>query len=177
MFHHIPIHPRWTRPDSTLSSSRHDNKHEWVGTSGLKQLLLMLVGFIYLLWQWQVMQWKGVQLPQHVTVEMLLSKSSKREEERESGFVSERTRVFCLPGTSEDDIALHRCHRTHRRINVYWGGTNTGNREETQSMQCIIWCMIMTWQYECVGLMQLQPDGFELIWTKDSNTNSSYGFI
>ena len=32
------------------------NKHEWVGTSGLKQLLLMLVGFIYLLWQWQVMQ-------------------------------------------------------------------------------------------------------------------------
>ena len=51
------------------------------------------------------------------------------------------------------------------------------NKEETQSMQCTIWCMIMTWQYECVGLMQLQPEGFELIWTKDSNTNSSYGFI
>ena len=49
------------------------NKHEWLGTSGLKQLL-MLVGFIHLLWQWQIMQGKEVQLPQHVTVVSLLNK-------------------------------------------------------------------------------------------------------
>ena len=43
---------------------------------------------------------------------------------------------FCLPDTSEDSIALHRCHRSHRRTNVYREGTITGNRERTQSMQC-----------------------------------------
>ena len=43
--------------------------------------------------------------------------------------------VFCLPDTSEDNIVLHRCHRTHRRNHVYSEGTNTGNREGTQSMQ------------------------------------------
>ena len=49
---------------------------------------------------------------------------------------------FCLPGTSEDNIALHRCHRTHRRNLVYWEGTTPANREETRSMQCTIWCML-----------------------------------
>ena len=126
------------------------NKHEWVGTSGLKQLLLMLVGFVYLLWQWQVMQRKGVQLPQHVTVETLLSYCSKREQERESGIVSEWTRGFCLPGTSEDRIVLHRCHRSHRRNHVYREGTNTGKQGIAQSMQCTIWCMIMTCQYAVI---------------------------
>ena len=43
---------------------------------------------------------------------------------------------FCLPGTSEDIIVLHRCHRTHRRNHGYREGTIIGNREETQSMQC-----------------------------------------
>ena len=32
---------------------------------------------------------KGVQLPQHITVESVLSKCSKREQERESRIVSE----------------------------------------------------------------------------------------
>ena len=35
-------------------------------------------------------------------------------------------------------VVLHRCHRTHRRNHVYREGTNTGNREEIQSMQCTI---------------------------------------
>ena len=47
---------------------------------------------------------KGVQLPQQVTVESLLYWCSKREQERESRIVSEWTRGFCLPGTSEDNI-------------------------------------------------------------------------
>ena len=36
----------------------------------------------------------------------------------------------------EDSIAFHRCHQTHRRNHVYLEGTNTGNKERTQSMQC-----------------------------------------
>ena len=136
MFTHLWFIPDESDPTQLYAIAGMTNKHEWVGTSGLKQLLLMLVGLIYLLWQWQVMQRKGVQLPQHVTVESLLSYCSKREQERESGIVSEWTRGFCLPGTSEDSIILHRCHRSHRRNHVYWEGTNTGNREETQSMWC-----------------------------------------
>ena len=41
-----------------------------------------------------------------------------------------------MPGTSEDNIALHRCHRTHRRTTSIEGGTIPANKEETQSMQC-----------------------------------------
>ena len=62
---------------------------------------------------------KGVQLPQQATDAASLSYCNKREQEQESGIVSELTRGFCLPGTSEDDIALHRCHLTHRRDHVY----------------------------------------------------------
>ena len=37
-----------------------------------------------------------------------------------------------------------------------------------------IWSMQVTWQNECVGLMQLQPDGFEPFWTKGSTPNKNY---
>ena len=123
------------------------NKHEWVGTSGLKQLLLMLVDFIYLLWQWHVMQRKGVQLSQQVRVETLLSQCSKRERERESRIVTEWTRRFCLPGTSEDSIVLHRCHRSHHRYTSIERGHIPANKEEHNQCNATIWCMIMIWQY------------------------------
>ena len=62
-----------------------------------------------------------------------------------------------MPDTSEDSIALHRCHRTHHRNVVYSEGTITGNREETQSMQCNIMMhdhdMATCW---CIELMQQQ---------------------
>ena len=139
------------------------NKHEWVGTSGLKQLLLMLVGFIYLLWQWQVMQ----------RIKGSATAASKREQERESGILSEWTRGFCLPGTSEDNIALHQCHRSHRRNHVYREGTTTGKQEETQSMQCNNMMhdndMAICW---CFELMQLATSYMGLVWTQDSNLNS-----
>ena len=81
------------------------NKHEWVGTTGLKQLLLMLVGFIYLLWQWQVMQRiRGSTTAVYSSTWIVLVLMHKREQERESRIVSEWTRGFCLPGTSEDNI-------------------------------------------------------------------------
>ena len=44
-------------------------------------------------------------------------------------------------------LSLHQCQRSHRRYNVYRGGTTPANTKETRSMQCAIWCMIMTWQY------------------------------
>ena len=37
--------------------------------------------------------------------------------------------VGCLPGTSEDNIALHQCRRSHRRNHVYQEGTTSGNKE------------------------------------------------
>ena len=126
------------------------DKNEWVGTSRLKQLLLMLLDFIYLLWQWQVMQRKRVQLPQHATVETLLSLCSKREQERESGIVSEWTRGFCLPGTSEDSIVLHRCHRTHRRNTSTERGQIPAMERRHDQCNATIWCMIMHWQYDVI---------------------------
>ena len=41
-----------------------------------------------------------------------------------------------VSGTSEDDITLHRCHRSHLRNIIYLEGTNTGKQGRTQSMQC-----------------------------------------
>ena len=35
-------------------------------------------------------------------------------------------------------LGLHQCQRSHRRYNVYRGGTTPANTEETQSMQCTI---------------------------------------
>ena len=126
------------------------NKHEWVGTSGPKQLLLMLVGFIYLLWKWQVMQRKGVQLPQHVIVDSLLSKCNKKEQERESGIVSKCSKGVCFPGTSEDSKTLHWRHRTPRRNYVHWEGTTSANKREHNQCNATIWCMIMTWQHAMI---------------------------
>ena len=38
----------------------------------------------------------------------------------------------CLPGTSEDSIALHRCHRTHRQnIRLPRGNNNRQHRKNT----------------------------------------------
>ena len=43
---------------------------------------------------------------------------------------------FCLPGTSEDSIALHRSHRSHRRNMSIEREQPPTNKEETQSMPC-----------------------------------------
>ena len=47
-------------------------------------------------------------------------------------------------------LSLHQCQRSHRRNIVYREGTDTGNKEEIQSMQCDNMMHAMTWQYECV---------------------------
>ena len=54
-------------------------------------------------------------------------------------------------------LSLHQCQRSQRRNIVYREGTITGNREETQSMQCNIMMhdhdMATCW---CFELMQLE---------------------
>ena len=47
-------------------------------------------------------------------------------------------------------LSLHQCQRSHHRYHVYREGTIPATQKGTQSMQCTIWCMIMTWQNECV---------------------------
>ena len=37
---------------------------------------------------------------------------------------------FCLPGTSEDNIALRRCHRSHRRYTSIERGQIPANKKE-----------------------------------------------
>ena len=51
-------------------------------------------------------------------------------------------------------------------------GQIPATEKETQSMQCTIWCMLMTWQYEYVGLMPAKTERNEPIWIKDSNVSS-----
>ena len=154
------------------------NKHEWLGTSGLKQLLLMLVGFIYLLWQWQVMQRiKGFSYRSKYQICRCCPNAVKESRSERVGFYRNEQGGFAYLALLKIAIALHRCQRPQRRNNVHWEGTNTGKQEGTQSMPCNNMMHDITWQNECVGLMHLQPGWFELIWTKDSNANSSYGFI
>ena len=112
------------------------NKHEWVGTSGLKQLLLMLVGFIYLLWQWQVMQRKRVQLPQQVIEETCCPNAVKESRSERVGSYRNEQRGFACLTLLKISLGLHQCQQSQRRYNVYREGPTTGNREWTQSMWC-----------------------------------------
>ena len=81
------------------------NKQEWVGTTGLKQLLLMLVGFIYLLWQWQVMQRiKGFSYRSKYQICRCCPNAVKESRSERVGFYRNEQGGFCLPGTSEDNI-------------------------------------------------------------------------
>ena len=69
--------------------------------------------------------------------------------ERVGLYRNEQGCFSCL-GLLKITLSLHQCQRSQRRNIVYREGTDTGNKEEIHSMQCTIWCMLMTWQYECV---------------------------
>ena len=127
------------------------NKHEWVGTSGLKQLLVMLVGFIYLLWQWQVMQRKrGSTTPTCKSWIVVVLMQEKRAEVREwdcirmnKGFLLawHFWRWYSSSSVSSNSSSEHTSTE---------GEQPPANTERTQSMQCTIWCMIMTCQYAVI---------------------------
>ena len=62
------------------------------------------------------------------------------------GFYRNEQGGFCLPGTSEDNIALHRCHRSHRRY------TSIEREQHRQTEENTINAMhnmmhAMTWQH------------------------------
>ena len=68
------------------------------------------------------------------------------------GSYQNEQRGFCLPGTSEDSIALHQCHRTHRRNASIDRGQLPATEKELNHHMAICNNMMhaMTWQYECV---------------------------
>ena len=81
---------------------------------------------------------KGVQLPQQVTICRCCPNAVKESRSEKVGFYRNEQGGFCLPGTSEDCIALHLCHRTHRRNASIERGQLPATEKETQSMQCTI---------------------------------------
>ena len=136
------IHPRWIRPDTTLSNSGH-NKQAWMSrhiraqttpthASGFHLFTMAMTSHVEERGSTTATcnSWIGVVL------------MSEREYEQESGIVSEWTRGFCLPGTSEDSIVLHWCHWSHRWNASIERGQLPATEKETQSMQCTIWCML-----------------------------------
>ena len=107
------------------------NKHEWVGTSGLKQLLLMLVGFIYLLWQWQVMQRiKGFSYRSKYQICRCCPNAVKESRSERVGLYRNEQGGFACLALLKITLSLHQCQRSHHRYHVYREGTNTGNTEK-----------------------------------------------
>ena len=97
------------------------------------------------------MQRKGVQLPQHVTVESLLSPNAVKESrsERVGLYRNEQGGFACL-ALLKITLSLHQCQRSHHRYHVYREGTNTGNTEGNTINAMHNMMHAMTWQNECV---------------------------
>ena len=152
------------------------NKHEWVGTSGLKQLLLMLVGFIYLLWQWQVMQRKGVQLPQHVQLNRCFPNAVERAGAREWDCIRMNKGVLLAwhfwRWYSSSSVSLI----TSSKPRLLRGDNHRQTRKNTINAMQQLWCMLRHGNMNVFWLMQLQTDGFGSFWTKGSIPNSNYEF-
>ena len=107
------------------------NKHEWVGTIGLKQLLLMLVGFIYLLWQWQVMQRiKGFSYRSKYQICRCCPNAVKESRSERVGLYQNEQGGFACLALLKITLSLHQCQRSHHRYRVYREGTNTDNTEK-----------------------------------------------
>ena len=105
------------------------NKHEWVGTTGLKQLLLMLVGFIYLLWQWQVMQRKRGSTTAACNSWIDCPNAVEESRSERVGLYRNEQGGFACLALLKITLSLHQCQRSHHRYHVYREGTNTGNTE------------------------------------------------
>ena len=98
------------------------------------------------------------------------------------GFYRNEQGGFACLALMKITLSLHQCQRSQRRSSVYREGTFTGKQGRTQSMQCTIWCMIMTWQYAViwanassyelneVGLSWFEPKVQIQIQTMNSNS-------
>ena len=69
----------------------------------------------------------------------------------------------CLPGTSEDNIALHRCQRSHRRYTSIERGQLPANTEKHD--QCNAHCLVMV-VYRCPLRQVLPPRSTVITLTK-----------
>ena len=119
------------------------NKQEWVGTTGLKQLLLMLVGFIYLLWQWQVMQRiKGFNYRSKYQLNRCCPNAVIESRSERVGLYLNEQGVFACLALLKITLSLHQCQRSHHRYTSIERGQIPANTEKTRSMQCTIWCML-----------------------------------
>ena len=102
----------WTQPFRfiiQMDQTRHDSKHSrhckqaWMSKHNKAQAVATHAKWFQLFTvtkSGHAEEW--VQLPITCIVESCLSWCSKREQERESGFISICSRVVCLPDTSED---------------------------------------------------------------------------
>jgi len=82
-----------------------------------------------------------------------------------------------LPGTSKDSIVSSSMSSiTSSKQRLLRGDKHRQQTRNTINSMQKIWCMHMTWQNECVWLMQLKLERFLSIWTKGSNSNSNYEF-
>ena len=80
----------------------------------------------------------GVQLPQQVTDRSFCPNAVKESRSERVGLYRNEQGGFACLALLKIALSLYQCQRSQRRNIVYREGTNTGNREEIQSMQCTI---------------------------------------
>ena len=152
------------------------NKHEWVGTSGLKQLLLMLVGFIYLLWQWQVMHRdRGSTTAACNSWFVVVLMQQKRAGAREWDCIRMNKGFLLAWWSGSRILPFSRIFvgnlggRTYHERHIRKRSTHDDMQQYDACYDMAIWM--------CFGLMQARTDWNESIWTKGSNANPFYEVI
>ena len=93
---------------------------------------------------------KGVQLPQQVTDESLLSYAVKESRSERVGLYRNEQGGFACLALLKITLSLHQCQRSHHRYNVYRGGTNTGKHRGNTINAMHNMMHAMTWQYAVI---------------------------
>ena len=73
---------------------------------------------------------KWVQLPQQVTICRCCPNAVKESRSERMGFYRNEQGGFACLALLKITLSLHQCQRSHRRYNVYRGGTTPANTEE-----------------------------------------------
>ena len=90
----------------------------------------MLVGFNYLLWQWQVMQRNGFNYRSTQQFESRCLNAVKESRSENMGWYRNEQGGFACLALLKITLSLHQCQRSHHRYNVYRGGTTPANRRK-----------------------------------------------
>ena len=151
MFITIPIHPRWIRPDSTLSSSRHD-KQAWMSrhnraqttpthASGFHLFTVAMTGHA---------KDKGFSYRSKYQICRCCPNAVKESRSERVGFYRNEQGGFCLPGTSEDNIESSSVSTITSSVQRLPRGNSTGKHRRSTINAMHNMMHAMTWQYECV---------------------------